>query len=141
MVTFKRIVIASLVAPIAITGPLLVLAMLSWALMDPVSDGDAPFRMVGLGMLSAIPLYLVIALLCVVVALSLQRFGALSRRSLLVISTVLAFALAGWIALKWVELGNNSQAAYSFLLFFSVFFLASAALSLAWWRCLSSRSL
>src|SRR2546425_12149338 len=116
MVPLKRIILASLVAPAAIAGPMFVLAALSWASM-PISDGDAPFRMAGLGMLAALPLYLVVALLCVAVSSGLQRFGALSRRSLLFVSASVALAIAGWSALRWVQAGNSSQAVHSFLFF------------------------
>ena len=141
MVPLKRIILASLVAPAAIAGPMFVLAALSWAFMNPISDGDAPFRMAGLGMLAALPLYLVVALLCVAVSSGLQRFGALSRRSLLFVSASVALAIAGWSALRWVQAGNSSQAVHSFLFFFGVCFITSAILSFAWWWLASNPSI
>lgn len=133
MIPFKRIVLSSLIAPAFIVGPMFILALLSWALMNPISDGDAPFRLAGLGMLSAAPLYISIALLCTVIALVLQRLGVLSRRSLLIVSAGIALSIAGYFSQRWLTLGESSKALHSFIFFFGICFFASASLSLAWW--------
>jgi len=86
MVPFKRIVIASIVAPSVIAGLLFAIAALSWVLMNPATDGDAPFRLAGVGMFAAFPLYGAMVVLCAAVAFCLRAFGALSRRSLLALS-------------------------------------------------------
>lgn len=133
MIPFKRIVLFSLIAPAVIVGPMFVLAMLSWALMNPISDGDAPFRLAGLGILAAVPLYAIIALLCIVIACLLQRFGVLSRRSLLVVSAGAAFSIAGYFSLRWLSFGDSLKAVQSFIFFFGACFFAAASLSLVWW--------
>ena len=133
VIPLKHVTLASVGAPAVIAGPLFLWSIISLVLLDPTTDGDGAFHAANAGLLVTLPLYVALAALCNGVALALQFFRLLSRRSLLVVAGIFSFTLAGLLTFRSDSPGEWSQAGISFLFFFGSNFIASVVLCFAWW--------
>jgi len=131
----RRMIIASLVAPIAIllipiVGSILVSFEFMATTIDPMDD--APVRAAGIFLFVLAPLaYPVLALTIFLTTWLLRKLNLLSKKSLTAIVIVLAVALGAYFGLK-SPLGKNDQ-----LIGFGVFTSLNAIClglgAIAWW--------
>ena len=141
MLTHKRILFASLLAPLAIILPLLALSAIGWSLFDPLTDGDAPIRMAGIGIMLSFPIYLFLVVVTYLASQSLRFFNHLSHRSLLIVAATLSIVIAAINSVWWLFLGSSAlKATESFTTVLLISIIASMPVCYAWWRLAANPS-
>jgi hypothetical protein len=141
MNTQRNYLRASLLAPLVVAAPLVALSGLAWIFMNPITDGDAPFHLAGVGIVVAPPIYIAGVIGCYCITTPLSKFGRLSPVTLILSALVLSALVSVLAVGAWLQVPGGLGHAFGQLIFFFIAALVWLCPTLlAWWWLASSMS-
>lgn len=132
---------ASLLAPLIVAALLLSLSGFAWIFMNPITDGDAPFHLAGVGIVAALPIYIAGVIGCYCITTALSKFWHLSPVTLVLSALVLSALVSVLAVSAWLQVpGGLAHASGQLTFFFIAAFVWLCPTLLAWWWLASSKS-
>jgi hypothetical protein len=131
----KGIFLASLLAPLVIGAPVLLLAALSAILVLPLLH-RAEFDSEGVFVLAlnaVVPLYCALVVGCLGTSAALRSLGLLRRKALLVVAVVVAAAVSALISCDWSASCEIGEFLPNFALFSMISAMVLVAVMCGWW--------
>lgn len=131
-----RIVLASVLAPLAIAVPIVLVVVIlgsspAYLVSGSSSHGiGSPF---GFGVAFALPVYLLLLASILATTILLRSLRALTRRNLFTLATIAAILVSATISCDWSGVCEPSAFFANFFLYSFILGIASVILVLAWW--------
>lgn len=131
----KSIFLASVLAPLVIGVPVLLIALIGVVLAFPSTNGSSQDfgKILGFAVNAAVPLYLLLVAGCLLISFALEYLGRLTRGALFVAAAAAAVTVSISISCDWSTSCDMQDFLLNFGLFGFVSALGLAAVVLSWW--------
>ena len=139
-----RILLASIVAPLAAAVPIAVLAFFMWsyAIKEPLANSElSSVTPLSFALWSVAPIYCGLAIGLLVATLLLRAFKCLTLKALLALSASISLAAGILVGGGAFAYAAAWEAVLNVLLMSLVSFAILAVISASWWRLAESRNL